>query len=98
MNIDLEQTVRERAYGICERECRVHGRHEEHWHAAKLELSMAAPDASSIAVPAASGGEPPKKSRRRAAPVEPPTPVASAPAPVASAPARRRRSPARPAQ
>lgn len=91
MNIDLEQTVRERAYGIWEREGRVHGRHEEHWHAAKLELSVAAPDASSIAVPAASGGEPPKKSRRRAAPVEPP-------APVASAPARRRRSPARPAQ
>ena len=90
MNIDLEQTVRERAYGIWEREGRAHGRHEKHWHEAKLELSMAARDASSIAVPAASGGEP-KKSRRRAAPVEPP-------APVASPPARRRRSPPRPAQ
>lgn len=91
MDIDLEQKVRERAYGIWEREGRTHGRHEEHWHAAKLELTTAGRDASSIAIAIAAGAEPVKKSRRRAAPLE-------TPAPVASAPARRRRSPARPVQ
>jgi hypothetical protein len=88
MNIDLEQTIRERAYDIWEREGRAHGRHEEHWHAAKFELTNAARDAEPIAVPlkAAAGVE---KSRRKAAPVEPPAAVASP---------RRRRAPVRPAQ
>ena len=96
MNIDLEQKIRERAYEIWERQGHSHGRHEEHWHAAKLELTNAVRDASSIAMPMPESvsevaAEKAKKSRRRAAPVEP------QPAVTATA-ARRRRSPARPIQ
>jgi hypothetical protein len=94
MTIDLEQNIRERAYAIWERQGRLHGRHDEHWHAAKLELTGAVRDASSIAVQAPDAAPPspaekPKKSRRRAAPGEPPAANAAPP---------RRRAPARPAQ
>ena len=90
MPVDFEQQIRERAYQIWEREGRVHGRHEEHWHSAKLELTAAPQDASPIALrsPAA---EAPKKSRAR-------TKVAEAQAPATPTPERKRRTPARPAQ
>ena len=81
MSIDLEQRIRVRAYEIWEREGRIHGNAEEHWHAAKLELtsmgSATSPE-EAIAVPAK-----PKTRRKAAAPVE---------AVNAAAPARRRRS------
>jgi hypothetical protein len=50
MNMDLEQSIRERAYQIWEREGRVHGRDEAHWHCAKLELAGADQGASPIAL------------------------------------------------
>lgn len=68
MSIDLEQRIRERAYDIWEREGRIHGRAEEHWHMAKLELTGTVQTASSeaaIAVPAKA-----KTRRKAAAPVE----------------------------
>ena len=92
MNIDFEQQIRERAYQIWEREGCVHGRHEEHWHSAKLELTAAPQDAAPIALgPASAAAEAPKKSRARTKAAEPQ-------APVTAAPARKRRAPARPAQ
>jgi hypothetical protein len=77
MSIDLEQRVRERAYEIWEREGRVHGRAEAHWHTAKLELAGALLPTNAdevIAVPV-------KKGRKKA--------VVEVAAPVA-APRRRR--------
>ena len=92
MHPDFEQQIRERAYQIWESEGRVHGRHEEHWHSAKLELTAARQDASPIALRSPeAGAEAPKKSRAR-------TKVAEAPKPATAAPARKRRAPVRPAQ
>ena len=93
MKMDFEQSIRERAYEIWEREGRVHGRHEAHWHSAKLELTRADQDASLIAVqqPKASGaanGQ--RKPRARAKTAEPKAPVSR------TAP-NRRRAPSRPA-
>jgi hypothetical protein len=84
MSIDLEQRIRVRAYEIWEREGRSHGRAEQHWHAAKLELTStgraAAPE-EAIAVAAE-----PKARRKASAPVE-------AVNTAAQAAPRRRRSP-----
>jgi hypothetical protein len=83
--IDLEQKIRERAYQLWEQEGRIHGRNEQHWHLAKLELT------STIEVPAVAieapvaAAEPAKKKGRRAA-EKPAVPVAAA------APRRRRTS------
>jgi hypothetical protein len=110
MTIDLEQKIRERAYQIWEREGRAHGRHEEHWHAARRELA-ATPDASAIAVPARKAEPARSKAEAAKTKAEPAkskadgakksrkqaTPVPPQPEPVAAAP-RRRRPPARPAQ
>jgi hypothetical protein len=88
MNIDLEQTIRERAYQIWEREGRVHGRHEEHWHSARLELAKAPEAGPSVAVKPpgrAAGG--PKKAPARAKPKQ----AAPVPAPAKQS----RRTPAR---
>jgi hypothetical protein len=87
MTIDFEQTIRERAYHIWEREGRAHGRAEDHWHAARRELASLAQDTMSIAVPSRAADSV-KKPRKRAAPV--------APKPELAAPPRRRRTPARP--
>ncbi|HEY8381034.1 MAG TPA: DUF2934 domain-containing protein [Microvirga sp.] len=76
MTIDLEQKIRERAYQIWEQNGRLDGHADEHWHAAKLELT-AGGDAPILA-------EVPKK-RRRAAP-EAPAPVPN-PAPRRRRPA-----------
>jgi hypothetical protein len=40
---DHEEAVRERAYGIWEREGRPDGQHESHWHRALKELGLVAP-------------------------------------------------------
>jgi hypothetical protein len=90
MNRDFEQSIRERAYQIWEREGRVHGRHEAHWHSAKLELAR---DAPPIAVQRSKAGaaDGTRKPRARAKSAEPTPPAAQ------SAPSRRR-APARPAQ
>ena len=82
MSNDLEQRIRERAYELWERDGRAHGRADAHWHAAKLELTSAAPTgaAEMIEVPAKA------KSRRKAAP---PAEVN----PVTQAAPRRRRAP-----
>jgi hypothetical protein len=82
MSIDLEQRIRERAYDIWERDGRADGRAEEHWHAAKLELTGTRQSASSeeaIAVPAK------PKGRRKA-----PAPVEAAKGATQAAPRRRR--------
>jgi hypothetical protein len=92
MHIDFEQQVRERAYQIWEREGRVHGRDEEHWHSAKLELTAASHDASPITLASpGAAAEAPKKGRTR-------TKAPEAPPPATAAPARKRRAPARPVQ
>jgi hypothetical protein len=84
---DLEQKIRERAYQLWELEGRIHGRHDEHWHLAKLELTSAVEtSAPVIEAPAAVvSAEPAKKKGRRSA-QEPAVPVAAA------APRRRRTS------
>jgi hypothetical protein len=92
--MDLEQSIRERAYQIWEREGRVHGRHEAHWHSAKLELTSADQDASPIAVQQSKVGgaaDGTRKPRARAKTAEPKAPAAR------TAPSRRR-APARPTQ
>ena len=90
MNMDLEQSVRERAYQIWEREGRVHGRHEAHWHSAKLELTSADQDAPPISLPRTKAGgaaDGTRKPRARAKTAEPKaSPAQTAPSP--------RRSPA----
>lgn len=85
--IDLEQKIRERAYQLWEQDGRIHGRNEQHWHLAKLELTSAV-DESSVAIEAPAAAEPAKKGRRAAAKTAVP---AVAPVPAA-APRRRRTS------
>jgi len=63
MTNDMEQKIRERAYQIWEQEGRIHGRHEDHWHLAKLELTSALEEVAPIEAPAA----PAKKGRKAAA-------------------------------
>ena len=112
MSIDQEQQIRERAYQIWEREGRVHGRHEEHWYSAKLELTSTAPDLrpaaiDSSALAAAAAPQKPRARAKGAATIPEPKAPAKAPAkagtktpakagPKAAAP--RRRSPAQPTQ
>lgn len=79
--VDLEQKIRERAYQIWEQEGRVHGRDEQHWHMAKLELAHAA---NETIVPIAE--VPVKKSRRTPKPKAELATTASA----SAAPRRRR--------
>jgi hypothetical protein len=67
--IDLEQKIRERAYQIWEQEGRVHGRDEQHWHKAKLELANVSDDmAAHLIDTAGTPIEPAKKGRRTAKP------------------------------
>jgi hypothetical protein len=85
--IDLEQKIRERAYQIWEQEGRVHGRDEQHWHKAKLELASVSDDmAASLIDTAGTSAEPAKRGRRTA------KPKADAAATVPPAAPRRRRS------
>jgi Protein of unknown function (DUF2934) len=84
--IDLERQVRERAYQIWEQEGRVHGRDEQHWHRAKLELTSVQEPAAVIEA-AGIAAEPVKKGRRTAkAKAADPVPVTPPAAP------RRRRA------
>lgn len=87
MNMDLEQSVRERAYEIWEREGRVHGRHEAHWHSAKLELTGADQDASPITLRRSKAGGAADGSRKPRARAKTAEPKASA---ARTAPSRRR--------
>jgi hypothetical protein len=96
MTVVSEQTIRERAYQIWEREGRVHGRHEEHWHSAKLELSAAAREGAQIAIRPAetmAAAKAPAAKKSRARPK-----AAELPVPAAAAAKRPRRAPARPLQ
>jgi Protein of unknown function (DUF2934) len=87
--IDLERKVRERAYQIWEQEGRVHGRDEQHWHRAKLELTSSLQEPAAVIEAGGIAAEPVKKSRRTAKPkAADPVPV-----PPPAAP-RRRRAPA----
>ena len=61
MHSDLEQTIRERAYQIWEREGRIHGRDQEHWHSARLELAQPLEEKAAIAVKASKSAAPAKK-------------------------------------
>ena len=81
MSIDLEQRIRERAYAIWERDGRADGRAEEHWHAAKLELTGTVPAVSSDSISVAAK---PKARRKATTSVEATTGVSQA------APRRRR--------
>ena len=71
---DLEERIRERAYQIWEKEGRVHGRDEQHWHTAKLELTsaLATPSATVIGALEDADAAPAKKARRTAKPKAPP--------------------------
>jgi hypothetical protein len=87
MNMDLEQSVRERAYQIWEREGRVHGRHEAHWHSAKLELTSADQDGSPITLQRSEAGGAAVGTRKPRAQAKTAEPKASA---ARTAPSRRR--------
>jgi hypothetical protein len=65
MTTDLEQKIRERAYQIWEQEGHVHGRADQHWILAELELTGAA--SSSVIETPVTTAEPAKKGRRAAA-------------------------------
>lgn len=85
---DLEERIRERAYQIWEQDGRVHGRDEQHWHTAKLELTsaLAMPSATVIEALEDADAVPAKKGRRTAKPKAPPAVPAVPPA----SPRRRR--------
>ncbi len=87
--IDLEQTIRERAYQIWEQEGCIHGRDKEHWHAAKLELTSAVEESAVAIETPAVAAEPAKKKGRRSAKET----VPAAPVVAAAAPRRRRATP-----
>jgi hypothetical protein len=90
--MDFEQSIRQRAYEIWEREGRVHGRHEAHWHSAKLELTRADQDASPIAVQRSKAGKAANGQRKSRARPKTAEPTAAQTAP------NRRRARARPAE
>jgi hypothetical protein len=83
--IDLERKVRERAYQIWEQEGRVHGRDEQHWHRAQLELTGGLQEPAAVVEAAVIVAEPVKKARRTA------KPKAADPVPVTPPAAPRRR-------
>ncbi len=87
--IDLEKTIRERAYQIWEQEGCIHGRDKEHWHAAKLELTSAVEESAVAIETPAVAAEPAKKKGRRSAKET----VPAAPVVAAAAPRRRRATP-----
>ncbi len=89
MHSDPEQTIRERAYQIWEREGRIHGRDQEHWHSARLELAQPLEEKAAIAVKASKSAAPAKKAAAKSK---------AAPPPVATAAKGSRRPPSRTVQ
>lgn len=82
MSDDRHDRVSRRAYELWEQEGGEHGRHEDHWHRANAEFqeSVAAPDGTTLTVPAdtVGGTAEAKPTRKRAAPKAAATPAAPA--------------------
>lgn len=95
MSDDRQTRVSRRAYELWEQEGGEHGRHEDHWHRANAEIeddvAVAAPDGTTLIVPADTvEGDPAKPARKRA------TPKAQAAAKPASKPTTAAETPAKP--
>lgn len=93
MTDDRHDRVSRRAYELWQEEGGEHGRHEDHWHRASRELeeTAAAPDGTTLTVPAPAVPDAPeaaKPARKRAAP-KPKAEVA--PTPAAKAPTKPRK-------
>lgn len=63
-----EENVRRIAYDLWEKEGRPHGRHDQHWHEARHEAKVLAPEARSAHTPAP---EVPSAPAERAKPAKP---------------------------
>lgn len=73
--VDREDMIRQRAYSIWEEEGHPHGRADDHWHRAALEMGTARADtgpATADAIPDI--GEAPSLETTEAAPAEKPAP------------------------